>query len=249
MSRPAGPRPAGLRPAVAVLATALLAAGTGALVAGPARAAERPMPESQSLVSLLGDHVARTWPTRKAHRIQAVRARRPLTGVRTRLPVVGAARDGAGRRWLHVRLPGRPNGRTGWIRASDTRRTSTAWRISIALSARRVTVLHGGRPLRSFRAVVGADATPTPRGRFFVEEVVALPPGDAGGPFALATSARSTVLQEYRGGPGQIALHGTHGLPGALGTAASHGCIRLSTPAIIWLAERIGSGIPVTVTR
>ena len=31
----------------------------------------------------------------------------------------------------------------------------------------------------------------------------------AGGPYALATSARSNVLQEFEGGPGQIALHGS----------------------------------------
>jgi lipoprotein-anchoring transpeptidase ErfK/SrfK len=70
-----------------------------------------------------------------------------------------------------------------------------------------------------------------------------------GSPFALATSARSRVLQEYGGGPGQIALHGTRNISGALGTAVSHGCIRLSTRAITWLARRIGSGTPLTITR
>ena len=93
-------------------------------------------------------------------------------------------------------------------------------------------------------------ATPTPRGQFFVEEALALSPREAGAPFALATSARSNVLQEFDGGPGQIALHGTDNLPGALGTAASHGCVRLSTGDITWLARRIGSGVPLkTITR
>jgi lipoprotein-anchoring transpeptidase ErfK/SrfK len=57
------------------------------------------------------------------------------------------------------------------------------------------------------------------------------------------------VLQEFDGGPGQIALHGTDNLSGALGTAASNGCIRLSTRAITWLARRIGSGVPLTITQ
>ena len=57
------------------------------------------------------------------------------------------------------------------------------------------------------------------------------------------------MLQEFEGGPGQIALHGTNGLSGALGTAASHGCIRLSTGTITWLARRIGAGVPLTITR
>ena len=36
-------------------------------------------------------------------------------------------------------------------------------------------------------------------------------------------------------------------LPGALGTASSHGCIRLDTPDITWLAMRIGPGVPLTI--
>ena len=224
------------------IAAALLTASLG--VAGPAQAAGPSVPASQGLVVLLHDHVARTAPAASAPRIRTVAARRPLTRVRTVLPVLG---DGAGE-WVSVRLPGRPNGRTGWIRAEGTRRTSTDWHIRVRLSIRRVTVYRGGEVVRHFKAVVGTPATPTPRGRFFIEEAVALP-GRAGGPFALATSARSNVLQEFAGGPGQIALHGTDGLAGARGTAASHGCIRLGTRAITWLARRIGGGVPLTVTR
>ncbi|HEY5051893.1 MAG TPA: L,D-transpeptidase [Solirubrobacterales bacterium] len=117
------------------------------------------------------------------------------------------------------------------------------------LSTRRVTVYRGGLARRHFRAVVGKPSTPTPRGVFFIEEALALSSYEAGAPFALASSARSNALQEFDGGPGQIALHGTHGLTGALGTAVSHGCIRLATHAITWLARRIGAGVPLTITR
>ena len=86
-------------------------------------------------------------------------------------------------------------------------------------------------------------------GVFFVEESVAMPPGSAGAPFALALSARSNVLQEFDGGPGQIAIHGIENLGGTLGTAASHGCIRLATHAITWLASHVGTGTPVTIRR
>jgi lipoprotein-anchoring transpeptidase ErfK/SrfK len=100
--------------------------------------------------------------------------------------------------------------------------------------------------MRRFPAVVGTPSTPTPTGRFFIEEALDLS-SQVGGPFALATSARSEVLQEFEGGPGQIALHGTNGLSGALGSASSHGCVRLGTGAITWLAHRIGSGVPLTI--
>ena len=238
-------RSPGRRRGIVASALALLAAGT---LAGPAQAASTGAPANQPLVILLGDHIARTQPSVHAHRIEPVAARRPLTRVHTILPVLArrTARDGAS--WVQVRLPGRPSGHTGWIPADRTRRSSTQWYISVDLSARRVSVFHHGRLQRRFRAIVGAPSTPTPRGRFFVEEALALSSRLAGAPFALATSGRSQVLQEFAGGPGQIALHGTGNLPGTLGTAASHGCVRLSTSAITWLARRIGAGVPVTVT-
>jgi lipoprotein-anchoring transpeptidase ErfK/SrfK len=241
----ATPRSPGLRRGVAVLVAALLSA-TGGAVAAPAHAAAR-VPASEPLVKLLRDHVARTRPSVRAHRIEVVAAKRPLTGVRTVLPVLAHETSPDGRSWVRVRLPGRPSGHTGWLPASHTRPASTAWRIAVKLSTRRVTVFHDGRVLRRFRAIVGAPSTPTPQGSFFVEEALALSATDHGGPFALATSARSSVLQEFDGGPGQIALHGTNGLSGSLGTAVSHGCVRLSTAAITWLARRIGSGVPLTI--
>lgn len=219
-----------------------------ALVTSVAAAAPRVSPR-QPLVVLLHDHAARNRPSADAGRIESVAARRPLTGVRTVLPVLGHATSGAGGSWLHVRLPGRPNGHKGWISAHRTRRTFTEWRLLVELSARRVTVYQGGRARRHFRAVVGKPSTPTPRGSFFIEEALALFPSEAGGPFVLATSARSNVLQEFDGGPGQIGIHGTNNLTGALGTAVSHGCVRLGTHAITWLARHIGAGVPLTIAR
>ena len=149
--------------------------------------------------------------------------------------------------WLQVRLPGRPNGHTGWISAARTRSTSTPWRIVVSLSRRHVVVLRSGRVVREFAAIVGKPSTPTPRGSFFVEEALRLSPSASGAPFALATSARSNALREFEGGPGQIALHGTGNLSGSLGTAASHGCVRLAPQAITWLARRIGAGVPLSI--
>ena len=160
------------------------------------------------------------------------------------LPVLG--RDG---QWLKVRLPGRPNGHTGWISLNATARFVTHWHIVVDLSRRRVTVYQAGRPVLIFRAVVGKPSTPTPIGEFFVEESITLGATGVGGPFALALSARSNVLQEFDGGPGQIALHGLTNIGGVLGSAVSHGCVRLGNDAMRWLAARIGPGVPVTITR
>lgn len=237
------PRLPGSRRGVGAVGLAFLAAGA---MATPAVAAVPTVAVSQRLVVLLDDHVARTGPDIRAPRIESVAARRPLTGVRTVLPVIDSAVSRGGNPWVRVRLPGRPNGHKGWIQAHRTRRSSTDWHIAIDVSSRRVTVYAQGVVQRRFRAVVGKPSTPTPRGRFFIEEALALSSAH-GGPFALATSARSQVLQRFAGGPGQIALHGTRNLAGAVGTAASHGCVRLRTPDITWLSRRIGGGVPLTI--
>ncbi len=110
-------------------------------------------------------------------------------------------------------------------------------------------VYRSGRPVRTVKAVVGKPSTPTPLGQFFVEEAIRLRAADVGAPFALALSARSHVLQQFDGGPGQIAIHGLSNVGGVLGTAVSHGCVRLSNAMLGWLVHRIGPGVPVTITR
>lgn len=171
---------------------------------------------------------------------------RPITGEQTVSPVLAhATSDGA--TWLEVLLPGRPDSHTGWIERRATTRLFTKWRIIVTLSTRQVDVFWDGRPAATFEAVVGKPSTPTPTGHFFVEENVKMAAGLPGAPYALALSARSNVLQEFEGGPGQTAIHGTNNIGGVPGTAVSHGCIRLDTPAITWLAARIGPGTPVTI--
>jgi lipoprotein-anchoring transpeptidase ErfK/SrfK len=115
------------------------------------------------------------------------------------------------------------------------------------ISRRRVTVYVRARPLRTFPVIVGAPSTPTPKGEFFVEEAIALPPAAVGAPYALALSARSAVFQEFAGGPGQVAFHGLGNVGGTLGTAVSHGCVRLEASAMGWLVDHVGPGVPVSI--
>jgi lipoprotein-anchoring transpeptidase ErfK/SrfK len=136
----------------------------------------------------------------------------------------------------------------GWIVKRGTVLTRTSWHLVVRTSSRRVLVYRHGRRVRSFAAIVGKPSTPTPHGRFFVEESVRMPRGSPGAPFALALSARSNVLQEFEGGPGQIAIHGKANLGGRLGTAISHGCVRLANRRVRWLAAHIAPGVPVAIT-
>lgn len=203
---------------------------------------------SQELAVLFSFHEAVSRPSRHSVPVYFVQARRPITGERTVLPVLGHRTSHGGRRWLHVRLPGRPNGRTGWIRKRATVSVVTRWHIVIDTSRRRAIVYKRGRPVRVFRVIVGKPSTPTPLGVFFVEETIRLRAGDVGAPYALALSARSNVLQKFEGGPGQIAMHGLANVGGVLGSAVSHGCVRLNSAAMSWLAVHVGPGAPVTIT-
>jgi lipoprotein-anchoring transpeptidase ErfK/SrfK len=218
-----------------------------------APAAARPhIAAHQDTVALLAAQSVRSGPTTGDAVVAHVKAHGTMTRARTVLPVLGQSIDSTGGSWLQVRLPGRTlkgtqPPATGWISAANTRASATDWHLVVNRRARSVTVYNNGRRVRSYKAIVGKRSTPTPRGEFFVEENVRLPGGRPGAPFALATSARSKVFQEFEGGPGQIALHGLTNVGGSLGTAVSHGCVRLANRSISWLAARIKPGDPVTI--
>ena len=227
---------------------AATAAALALLCVGPATAGTGAVVRVQRLTQVMTPHGVRARPDGHARVVEVVQPRRPITNERTILPVLARHRGKQGVMWLKVLLPGRPNSHVGWIKKPGTLGAITRWAIVIHLSERRVDVFHSGRLAERFAAVVGKPSTPTPRGRFFVEEWFRVTTGYPGGPFALALSARSNVYQEFDGGPGQIALHGIYRIGGTPGTAASHGCIRLDSPAMAWLGTHIHGGVPVTIT-
>jgi lipoprotein-anchoring transpeptidase ErfK/SrfK len=227
--------------------TAVALSALMSCVISVSQASASTVPVGQALVVLLHNKTARTSPSPRAHALTIVASTRPLTGVPSVLPVLGHVTNKHGRSFDRVRLPGRPNSGTGWISTDGTEPSWTPWRLSVNLNQRVLTVYHRGRAIRRFPAIVGKPSTPTPTGSFFIEEGLWLGPGESGGPYALATSDRSDVFTEFDGGPGQIAIHGMDNLPGALGTAASHGCIRLDGADITWLAARIGAGVPLRI--
>ncbi|HYH49237.1 MAG TPA: L,D-transpeptidase [Acidimicrobiia bacterium] len=193
--------------------------------------------------------VARTAPRRGARRIGRVATVAAWDGGPVALMVLGARRDARGQLWLRVQLPERPNGRSGWIDADFAVLRQTRWRVVIDRGSRRATAYRSGRRVRSWRVVVGAPGTPTPRGLFAVYERVRQPAGSVLGPFALQLTAHSNTLLNYGGGPGRVAMHGRSGplLADPLGSARSHGCIRMQNRIVRWLASRALPGTPVEV--
>jgi lipoprotein-anchoring transpeptidase ErfK/SrfK len=167
------------------------------------------------------------------------------------LLVLATRRDRDDRLWLKVRLDSRPNDAAGWIAADRTVVKRTPWHVELDLSDRQVTVRRAGRIVRRFPAVIGAPATPTPRGLFAIAEEVRQPtPRGFLGPWALHLTAHSEVLDDYGGGPGRVAIHGRGGasLFDPLGSARSHGCVRIDNRHIRFLARVLEPGAPVRVT-
>lgn len=216
-----------------------------ALVAPAAASAQ--VPPSQQGVRVDLPATARVSPSNTARALMRVEPTTPMTLSTMVLPVVGRPVGTAAAGWVRVELPLRPNGTTGWLPLRVTHPVTLPWRIVVSTGRRLATVYRSGKVVRRFRVVVGAPATPTPRGHFFVVERVRLHNSWAHGVWALALSAHSNVLQQFDGGDGQVALHGRGLLAAPLGTAASHGCVRFADSDITWLAGKIPDGTPVDV--
>ena len=148
--------------------------------------------------------------------------------------------------WYRVRLPRRPNGRLGWVRAADVKVGAVRTRILVDLSERRVTLYRSGKRVLTTRAAVGATSTPTPTGTFYVDQ--RLYSGDPGGPFgpsAVGIAAYSEVLTGWtQGGP--IAIHGTN-RPDLIGQAVSNGCVRVRNEVVTRIFDATLSGTPVVI--
>jgi len=147
--------------------------------------------------------------------------------------------------WLHVRLPTRPNGTTGWIRSSDVSEKVLHYSLHVSTAGHSVTLLKDDVVVQTFSAAVGTGDTPTPLGEFYLTELLA-PTNDGYGPYAYGISAFSEVLNEFGGGPGQIGMHGTDDA-NSIGQSASHGCIRLHNEDITTLAKLLPLGTPITI--
>jgi lipoprotein-anchoring transpeptidase ErfK/SrfK len=151
--------------------------------------------------------------------------------------------------WYRVQLSALPNGTTGWVRAWAVKTYRIPSRIVVSLSQRRLRLYRSGRLALETPVSVGADATPTPSGRYFINERYVL--DDASGPFgpdALGISAHSDVLQHVWVEDGPIAIHGTDE-PGTIGEAASHGCVRVANDVMRRLFTLAPAGTPVIIER
>jgi lipoprotein-anchoring transpeptidase ErfK/SrfK len=149
--------------------------------------------------------------------------------------------------WLEVYLPVRPNGSTGWVRAASVGVELDPYRVVVDTAAHSLEVLHAGRGVLHAPVGIGKAATPTPRGLFYIIEMLRMVPSTGPyGTYAFGLSAFSDTLTTFGTGEAQIALHGTDE-PASIGQNTSNGCVHMSNAVANWLARTVPLGTPVQI--
>ncbi|WP_063826593.1 L,D-transpeptidase [Parafrankia discariae] len=150
--------------------------------------------------------------------------------------------------WLRVKIPIRPNGSVGWVRAADTTISTTPFELLVDRSEHQLTVFRDNSVVTKLPVGIGTGATPTPTGTFYLTEL--LRPDDPNGPwgpFAFGLSGFSDVITRFNGAEGIIGLHGTN-RPDLVGSDVSLGCVRLRNADLLRLVDVVPLGTPITIT-
>jgi lipoprotein-anchoring transpeptidase ErfK/SrfK len=164
------------------------------------------------------------------------------------VPLVFSVRQQQEDGWIEVLLPTRPNGSTGWVHATDIALSLTRYRITVELGAHRLQAFDGDRVVLEGSVAVGAVATPTPTGDYYIVALLKAPnPNTVYGPYAYGLSGHSEVLESFAGGDAEVGIHGNNDAS-VLGKDVSHGCVRMSNDGITSLAALLPLGTPVSIT-
>ena len=231
---------------------ALVALALAAALAGGAAAAKQKAPEIDVVGSgtLRWEQViVRTRPTPKSKRVTVLRQFRADFRPQYVLALDERVDDEGIPTWYRVSVPGRPNGRKGWVRADALDLRPVQKRLIVYRGARRFQFWDGDKLVRAGKVAVGKPGAETPLGLFYVTWKFSPkidPEWSILGAYAFETSAYSK-LTDWPGG-GIVGVHGTP-WPELLGQAVSHGCVRMSNANADFLRPRIPLGMPVAIVR
>ncbi len=139
--------------------------------------------------------------------------------------------------------------------ATVTQPNSSPLRLEIHLNQRQVTLYRGNTKVKSYWIAVGRKGWETPTGTFKVMQLirdpawahplkagVVIPGGDPENPLG------RFWIGFWTNGQNWIGFHGTP-TPKSVGTAASHGCIRMYNQDITELFSQVTLGTPVVVVN
>jgi L,D-transpeptidase catalytic domain len=127
-------------------------------------------------------------------------------------------------------------------------------RLELNLSQRKVALFRAGEVFKSYPVAVGRPGWETPTGTFKIETMYknpvwinpftgeAIAGGDSDNPLG------RRWLGFHKNGKNWAGFHGTNSLS-SIGTAASHGCVRMFEKDVEELFSLVAVGTPVTVKR
>lgn len=148
--------------------------------------------------------------------------------------------------WLQVQFPARPNHQTGWISKNQVTLRTHRWHAEVNATTNRLRVWEGDELKVDTAVVAGTQYTPTPLGRFYINEMQKTDSWSAYGSWILSTNGFSDTLERFGGEVPIFALHGTP-YAETVGQDLSNGCIRMPNDVVEYLAENMPVGTPVDV--
>jgi len=153
--------------------------------------------------------------------------------------------DTKGNEWVQTQLPGRPNGRTGWV-PREALGEFHLIHVQLVVNRRtlKATLYKNGKKILQAPVGVGKASTPTPGGRYWIREKLK-GFGPVYGPLAFGTADYSNKLTDWPGG-GVVGVHGTD-QPELVPGRPSHGCIRMHNRDILRLARLMKPGTPLLI--
>jgi len=127
--------------------------------------------------------------------------------------------------------------------------------VTVSKASTTVRVFVRGELVTSYSVAIGSDEYPTPEGQFAVQTMQVDPPwnvpnsewaGDLAGQTIPGGAPNNPLKARWIGFDGAVGFHGT-GDVGSIGSAASHGCVRMNPSDVIDLYDRVEMGTPVLV--
>jgi lipoprotein-anchoring transpeptidase ErfK/SrfK len=118
--------------------------------------------------------------------------------------------------------------------------------VIVSIADRKLAVVDNGEVLRTFPVAVGAQASPSPTGEFAIVSRVTDPTYYHAG-VVIPAGGNNPLGPRWVGlsKPG-YGIHGTN-VPGSIGKAVSHGCIRLRNRDIVQLFAMVQVGDRVEI--
>jgi hypothetical protein len=244
----------GVGRAAAVVAAAL--AGVAGIGPGVGSAAVGARDVPAGTVKLSDERTSTTWayaaslapirsrPTTGARTISRLRLRTELGNAESYLVLSRYRAEGI--EWLRIRVPGRPNGRIGWVsRQALGALRETNVSVEVQRSRNRVVVRRAGKVVMRAPIGHGRPGRRTPGGRFWIRDRFRVPAGGLYGVRALGTSAYAPGLTDWPLG-GIVGFHGTD-QPGLVPGRPSNGCIRMRNEDVVRFYRLVRVGTPIWI--